>query len=146
MKKTLVVIVVSFLVPGAGLACLGLSSGCGGIGLAYQKHLSGKYSLIATDILEQMCISEPSGPNGWNGVIPQTVFAVGWDDRFIVAKQHPNKDHLYGLDKTITNYYILRVSDGHRTGPLDEASFKAERSNQGVPESLAFTLVFDHLK
>src|ERR1035438_8346608 len=35
------------------LACLGLLAGCGGIGFAYEKRLSGKYGLVAADVLEQ---------------------------------------------------------------------------------------------
>src|ERR1035441_2688868 len=71
------------------LACLGLLAGCGGIGFAYEKRLSGKYGLVAADVLEQMVVAEML-PNGSAiGVIPATVFAGGWNEQFIIAKPHP---------------------------------------------------------
>jgi len=115
---------------------------CGGIGFAYEKKLSGKYCLIACDTLEQMHIATmPSdGGNSYPGVIPETVFAVGWDEHFIIAKQHPPGD------KTAMSFYILRVSDGLVAGPWAEAGFIAERKKLGVPKDLAFTLELDGLK
>ena len=127
------------------LACLGLLAGCGGIGFAYEKRLSGKYGLVAADVLEQMVVAEML-PNGSAiGVIPATVFAVGWNEQFIIAKQHPS-DSNHRVDKTVTQFYVLRISDGSLTGPLAEPAFSAERTKLGVPEGLSFTLVFDTLK
>ena len=102
---------------------LAFSIACGGLGFAYEKKLSGKYCLQATDTLEQMSISEmPSdGGNVYTAVIPATVFAVGWDEHFIIAKQHPLGD------KTAVNFYILRVADGLVSGPWAEPAFNAER-------------------
>ena len=73
-------------------------------------------------------------------VIFPTIFAVGWDKQFIIAKQHPadTQDH---PDKRITNFFILRVSDGALVGPLDESSFEAERIKHGVAKELGFVSV-----
>jgi len=117
-----------------------LLSGCGGIGFAYKERLSDKYGLVAVDILEQMSVCEMLPDGGGVGVINETVFAVGWDEHYIIAKQHP------AGDKSITYFYILRVSDGTLTGPLDETKFTAERERIGVPAGLSFTLIFDSLK
>ncbi|MCX6927967.1 MAG: DUF3997 domain-containing protein [Verrucomicrobia bacterium] len=129
----------------AALACLGILAGCGGFGFAYAKRLSGKYGLVAADVLEQMDISEML-PNGSAiGVIPATVYAVGWNEQFIIAKQNPAGPS-HTVDKTATHFYILKVSDGSVTGPINESAFGAERTRLGVPEALTFTLVFDSLK
>jgi hypothetical protein len=134
----------SFSTIGALLVAMVLS-GCGGTGFAYEKHLSGKYGLVAGDVLEQLDVSEilPSGDAV--GVIPETVFAVGWDEHFIIAKQHPNDVNQH-IDKSVTKFYILRVADGSLTGPIDEPAFSRERAALGVPADLGFTLVFDSLK
>ncbi len=115
---------------------------CGGIGFAYQQKMSGKYFLIATDSLEQMDISEgPSdGSNSYRGVIPGTVFEAGWDEHFIIAKQHPP-----GRESS-TNFYILRVSDGKLSELIDEPAFDAEREKLEVPKALTFTWSLDSLK
>jgi hypothetical protein len=46
------------------------------------------------------------------GRVPATVFAVGWDGRYLVAKQHPydaiNKSEI--VDRSVTNYYIIDSS------------------------------------
>ena len=127
------------------LACLGLLAGCGGLGLAYEKRLSGKYALVAVDVLEQMDISELLPNGSATGVIPATVYAVGWNDQFIIAKQHPSGPN-HSVDKTVTNFYILRVADGKLAGPVTEPAFDGERKKLGIPEALGFTLVFDKLQ
>ena len=110
---------------------------CGGIGFAYEKKLSGKYSLIACDNLEQMGISEePSdGGNSWTVVIPATVSAVGWDEHFIIARTHPPG-----------GFYILRVADGLVSGPWEEPTYNAERKRLGVPKDLTFTWFLENEK
>ena len=122
--------------------------GCGGIGFAYEKNLSGKYCLVACDVLEQMSIDEiPSdGGNIYNGVISATVFAVGWDEHFIIVKQHPRSDKHPAGDRAVTYFYILRVSDGKLSEQLDKRAFNVERDKLGVSKNLSFSLVFDELK
>ena len=134
----------SFLILSA-LAVAMMLAGCGGIGFAYEKHLSGKYGLVAVDTLDQMAVCEMQPDGNGIGVIDETVFAVGWDDHFIIAKQHPN-DASHHIDKSVTNFYILQVSDGKLTGLLDEAAFSRERARLGVSDGLSFTLSFDSLK
>jgi hypothetical protein len=134
----------SISLVGAAICAIALG-GCGGIGLAYEKKLSGNYALVATDVLEQMDVSKMLPSGSALGVIPATVFAVGWDNNFIIAKQHPN-DAPHHIDKSVANFYILRVIDGSLTGPLDESAFQIKRKELQVREGLVFTLVFDELK
>lgn len=109
-------------------------------GWEYEQKLAGDYLLLATDVREQMKISQLL-PNGDAvGVIPATVFAVGWNDEFIIARQRA--DSRQGP----AHFYILRVSDGAVWGPLTAEQFAAERLQQQVPPSLDFTLVLDDLR
>lgn len=58
--------------------------------------------------------------------IDRVVFAVGWNGRYLVAKQHPDGN------KSVTNYFIIDgANDGVAadparavTGPLDAAEFQ----------------------
>jgi hypothetical protein len=108
-------------------------SGCG---FVHDEHLTGPYRLIAVDTLDQMGVSY--GLPGGNAVgrIPETVFSVGWNSRYLVAKQHP-KD-----DRSITHFYYLDVSrdstyadpSASVTGPLSESEFLRKRAELGLPE------------
>lgn len=57
--------------------------------------------------------------------IDRVVYAVGWNGRYLVAKQHPDGN------RSVTNYFIIdsandSAADPARavTGPLDEAAFR----------------------
>jgi hypothetical protein len=90
----------------------------------------GDYRLMAMDTEEQMSI----WCGKW-GRVEETVFAVGFDKRYIVAKQHPNGH------RNVTNYfYIDMTADSpseaeskHVTGPLTEAEFIAHQQRLGLP-------------
>lgn len=114
-------------------------------GWEYKKKLVGDYALLAVDVREQMSISRML-PNGDAiGVIDETVFAVGWNNDFVIAQQHAPAVGTQ-TKSSATNFYILRVSDGEVWGPLTAAQFHAERAKQAVPHDLNFTLVFQDLK
>lgn len=111
-------------------------------GWEYEQKLAGDYLLLATDVREQMNVSQLL-PNGDAvGVIPATVFAVGWNDEFIIARQRAPADGRQGP----ASFYLLRVPDGALWGPLTAEQFAAERLQQQVPASLDFTLVLDDLR
>ena len=73
--------------------------------------------------------------SGGVGRIDQTVFSVGWNDRYIVAKQHPNNN------RGVTNFFYLdMIKDGPLVdppvcvvGPLSEAEFTREQAELGLP-------------
>ena len=122
-----------------------LLSGCGGIGVAYQKILIGPYALMAVDEMQQMSLDKLDSHGNGTGIVTQTVFGAGWTNDWIIVEQHPGQ---FGrpLDKNKTNFYIFRVSDGVLKGPFTKEEFEKARSALGVPGELAFTLVFDELK
>jgi hypothetical protein len=129
-----------------GLISLALAiAGCGGFGFTYEKNLIGIYFLTATDEMEQMSLSQKESSNSYNGIISETVFGVGWTNDWIIAEQHP-REFPKPPDKSKTNFYILRVSDGKLFGPLSAFEFDTQRKENEVPSSLQFSLIFDQLK
>ena len=85
------------------LACASIFQNC--IGSANYKKLNAGYYLSAIDVREDMLIGFQDGDYGI-GVIPATIFSVGQNDEFIIAKQHP-KESPNGMDKGVINYFII---------------------------------------
>ncbi len=82
------------------------------------------------------------------GIVEETVFAAGFDDRYVVVARHPNESK-----KSIVEYYYLvrtpRSEDkeiGARDikvrGPFDQMQFEIEKRRLHLPE---FTRKFDDL-
>jgi hypothetical protein len=114
--------------------------GCGGFGLAYEKDLVGKYAVWATDIEEQAAVVKKTSSSGAAGVVPPMVFAYGWNNKFIIAKQHPIVDNSpFIVDIAITNWFIVEVKSEKIHGPLSEQEYIELRQKLGVPDALIFT-------
>jgi hypothetical protein len=112
----------------------------------YEEQIVDVYYLTACDSEEDMCIQ------GDMVVIKSTVFAVGYNEDFIIAKQHPH-EFAKPIDKSITNYYIIplknKVSefpDSNKIGPLTLEQFTEKRKELNVSDSLKFTIEFEKLK
>ena len=109
-----------------------LFSGCG---FVHDEHLVGPYRLIAVDVSEQMNVSYSLDSGEAVGRIPETVFAVGWDDHYIVAKQHPNND------RAVTNFFYLDIARDSKyadpstsvVGPLTESDFSSKQTQLHLP-------------
>jgi hypothetical protein len=67
---------------------------------AEDYKITEKYHLIAVDIGEDMSLCFSSRHEI---IIDQTVFAVGFNENYIIVKQHPYNN------RTITNYYIVPI-------------------------------------
>jgi len=110
-----------------------LVSGCG---FVHDEHITGPYRLIAVDVDNQMSISYDLGDGSAVGRINETVFPFGFDERFIVAKQHPNGD------RSVTNFFYLDMSKDSKyadptdsvTGPLTEKEFESEAKLLNLPK------------
>ncbi|WP_411827917.1 hypothetical protein [Luteolibacter sp. AS25] len=117
-------------------------SGCGFI---HDKEITGPYRLIAVDLIEEMSICYNLGNGDAVGRIEGTVFAYGFDQQFIVAKQHPAND------RTITRYFYLDMTLDSKhadpsasvTGPLDRPAFEEARLRLKLPP---FSCTIDQLK
>ena len=114
------------------LFCL-LITGCG---FVHDEHIIGSYRLIAVDTGSQSSISYDLGNGSSVGRINKTVFAYGFDQRYIVAKQHPDGR------KSITNYFYLNMKKDSKyaepsasvTGPLTQKEFEAQALKLKLPK------------
>lgn len=114
-------------------------------GFELKEKIIGNYYLTAVDNPIDCALSfrESNGSN-YTMIIDATVFAVGFNDKFIIAKRHPFNQ------RTITNYYILplkRVWDNKGLiGPLTFEQFNMKRKELNIPGGLTFTKVLVDLK
>jgi len=77
-----------------------------GCGFVHDEKIDGPYRLVAVDSESQMSVCYGLGSN-CVGRIPETVFAVGSDAKYVVAARHPAND------RTKTEfYYLIRELDG----------------------------------
>jgi len=121
--------------------------GCS-LGFHWDERIDGPYFLVAVDALEEMSVSYREPPNTSGsafGLIEETVFAVGWNADYIVAKRHPENNR-----RVTEYYYIVRKDaesavypgDGVR-GPFNEEAYQREAERLGLPP---FTREFKKLK
>ncbi len=121
-----------------------LFQGC--IFSAYDKKLNKGYYLEAVDVNEEMSLCFKDNTGVGLTLIPETVFAVGQDDNFIIVKQHPRRN------KKITSYYVIpltnKISDEvehNKIGPLTYKEFEQRMAAYGF-EGLRFTIEFRDLE
>jgi hypothetical protein len=105
----------------------------------------GPYALLWIDISEDMSLCRELGEGSWICRVDAMVFAVGWDGRYAVAKQHP------AGDRSKTNYFIvdaLRDTDLANQsdvvlGPLNKEEYEQQAVELKLPE---FTKVLHSLE
>ena len=119
-------------------------------GTAYEEELVADYSLRAIDVKSGMSVYYMD-EEYLIGIVQSTVFAVGHNDEFIIAKQHP--EDFPEIDKSITNYFIIplkdkvgRSAEKNVIGPMSKENFERKRVELNIPESLTFTRVFKDLE
>ena len=114
---------------------------------AVKKHVVENYYLIATDAEEALDLSyhESSDGNNFGTIIDATVFAIGYNDKYIIAKQHP-RTFPNPPDKKITNYYILPLKKGMDwksknglIGPLTLEQFNEKCIELNISKEVLFT-------
>jgi hypothetical protein len=122
-------------------------------GFVINKQIIVNYYITATDAVEDLsiCYHEPADDQNYGVVIEPMVFEVGYNEKYIIAKQHPCK-FPNPPDTTITNYYILPLKKGMnwRTkngliGPLTLKQFNEKRKELGIV-NIAFDPEFDFSK
>lgn len=68
-----------------------------------------RYMLLEIDSRSQMSLSFDLQDGTSLGLVGPTVFAVGSNEKFIVLKQHPARDHFASsFDRTVTNYFVVQ--------------------------------------
>lgn len=113
---------------------------CGGIGLAYEHDLTEDYAVWATDLRAQAAVvrRDAEGSSA-SAVVGPMVYAYGWNQDFIIAKQHPNLDGFEEIDESVTRWFIVDVAQDRVYGPLTEDAYTARRRELGMPTGLGFT-------
>lgn len=117
---------------------------------AHNEKLNAGYFLSAFDVDEDMIISFRYRDYDIE-IIEATVFAVGQNDEFIIAKQHPKLSTIE-MNKKVINYFIIplkkKISQSPEKniyGPLTLEEFKQKRKELNI-EHLDFTIVFKDLE
>ncbi|GHT80158.1 hypothetical protein AGMMS50262_24230 [Bacteroidia bacterium] len=144
VKKVGIFLFLSFLLLSVR-ACIG------GFGFVFKEHLFGNYYLVATDIIEgcTLCYHTENDGDIYGNVIEQTVFAVGYNERYLIAKRYYHKDWEGTLDKSKIKYYILPLLEGMdwwtkngMTETTDSLNFENMRKELGIND-LKFTKKID---
>lgn len=129
MKSFAFIFITSALI----LSCRGLS----------EERVTGDYFLVKMDYEKKALTLRYMLPSGdYIGVVPATVLAVGFDDKYILVQQH-TKGGVASADTTPDNYFIIPLGDSSSLypedniiGPLSESGFKAKRKDLGVSDKI----------
>lgn len=112
-----------------------------GCGFGKESNVDGPYYLVAIDAPNDMSVSYRVGQGGYVERIPPTVFAVGWNQEYLVAKRHPN-----GHSSVTQYYYLIRGLDSMYAeprvsvrGPLSKQEFELVKRENDLPD-FALTL------
>jgi Protein of unknown function (DUF3997) len=126
-----------------------LVTSCFGLFDNNSDRIIGKYIVLWIDLPQNQFISEERELNSSSsmGLIEEYVFAVGHNNDFIIAKQHPTSGFKNGFEiKTkITNYFIIDMNrkilkKGEKVfGPLTEIKFNELRQELKI-ENIEFDM------
>lgn len=112
------------------------------------KKLTKDFWLVWFENKTQKSIICSVDGNIGNAVIEETVFAVGFNNDFIIAKQHPAAKNDSIKKYEITNYYIIDIRNFERGNSksydvhiLSEEGYAIMRNYLNVPEDLTFTII-----
>ena len=86
----------------------------------------GNYEVLWIDTPKSRAVCERYSSTGSAVLISEYVFAVGHNNEFIIAKQHPTSgfENGYEIDKSITNYFIVDIRNEAKVlGPFNKTDF-----------------------
>ncbi|WP_293050947.1 DUF3997 domain-containing protein [Paludibacter sp.] len=79
---------------------------------AIKKHVVDHYYLIAADVVDDLELNyREEEVNNSGTIIDAMVFAIGYNDKYMIVKQHP-RTFPNPPDTAKTNYYILPLRKG----------------------------------
>jgi len=118
----------------ATLAIAGLLGSCGLFDAGVEWR-GGPYALLWIDTPDNISICRDLGGGSWSGRVDRTVFAVGWNGRYLMAKQHPDGD------LSVTHYFIVDAMHdvAHADledvvyGPFTAAEFQEKSRSMHLP-------------
>ncbi|WP_422359756.1 hypothetical protein [Reichenbachiella sp.] len=122
-------------------------------GAAYKEELVKNHYLIAVDVHQQMSIAyhTPDDRETYITLIGATIYSVGYNEEYIIAKQHPY--NIYNSNKSRqTNYFILPVkktmeweTNNGLIGPMNKLQYLSKKEELGI-DGLTFSKTFEHLQ
>ena len=117
-----------------------------GAGLV-EKEITHNYFLFANNALDEMSIWFHAEKYSNRLIVPETVFALGENGDFIIAKSHP-KDIESGINKSVTYYHIIEVDkkNTEQSPHLTLEQFENKRKQLNIPSNLDFDIVYEELK
>lgn len=132
MQRVIGIMAVVVLLAGCGSGDFAIGPGAAD----FEAKLCKDYHLYRTSASEVYV-----APEGGDRAIPAEVVELGYDQRFIIAKQsyltHPPRNNPYREpDPVVFNYWILDVTVPQTYGPLTEDNFRRKRKELGVPHDL----------
>jgi hypothetical protein len=100
-----------------------------------------------------MLYSTSEDGNIGNVIIESTVFAVGFNENFIIAKQHENIEEKTIENQTVINYYIIDIrkykkgnTKSYEVHKLSKSGFSIMRNHLNIHEDLTFTIINTELE
>ncbi len=115
-----------------------------GVGLV-EREITDDYWLIANGKMDEMSIVYFPRDKGSELIVNETVFAVGYNDNFILAKSHPNGS------KANTYYHIIEINKNSNNRPEQAASmtfeqYELKKEQLKIPSDLDFSIVYKELE
>ena len=112
---------------------------CMDLGSTPSKHVVGEFYILLPDPAGQITLSYQNQDNkgSYWGVVGAMVFSVGYNEKYIIAKQHP-QTFPKSPNLKITNYYIvpidMYVAKTHQVpiGPLTLEQFNEKRKELNI--------------
>jgi hypothetical protein len=117
---------------------------------SYEKKIVNDYYLFATDGVMELTSLGRKNEVGFSYIIKYGVYAAGYNDNFIIIKQHPA--NLYNVNKAWTNYYIVPYNEdktktmNDTLSSLTKEEFYEKRNELGIDKNLDFTIVIKELE
>ena len=117
-----------------------------GAGLV-EKEITDDYFLFANNSLDEMSIWFNAEKYSNRLIVSETVFALGENGDFIIAKSHP-KNINKGIDRSVTYYHIIEVNkkDPEQRPNLTLEQFENKRKVLNIPNDLDFDIIYEELK
>jgi hypothetical protein len=117
-----------------------------GAGLV-EKEITDDYFLFANNSLDEMSIWFNAEKYSNRLIVSETVFALGENGDFIIAKSHP-KNINKGIDRSVTYYHIIEVNkkDPEQSPNLTLEQFENKRKVLNIPNDLDFDIIYEELK
>lgn len=106
--------------------------GCGPF--SQESRLVGSYFILSLECTGDAILLKRDAA-GQSPVIEDYVFAVGWNDDFIIAKRYNRSTNSGKVE-----WYIIKVDGDIIVGPLEQEVFDEKRKNLKVPDDLDFSI------